>query len=361
MAILFNPACDSCSCQGGEVTYLGGDFFTFGGGATARIGVAKISEDGSLDTTWTPVLDEAVFAMVLDGGTLYIGGRFTTVNGSGRAGLAAIDAATGSLLSWNPGVSGGGAQVLAMAIDSAAGILYIGGDFTTLGGSGRNRAGAVSTAGVLQAWDPNLNNLCWDIAVATDVYLVGEFTTVSGGTVRRRGAAFTTGGVLQPFDPNITHTSFSAVVYDITINGSSVYVGGFFNTVGAATRNYLAEVNTAGAVQSFDPNMNADVRRLSVDTASGLIYVIGDFTTVGGVTRNRACALDSAATLQSWNPNLSAFSRTILVTGENVYVSGNFSTVGGIARTYAASVTTAGVLRSWNPVSDSISYAIVSE
>jgi trimeric autotransporter adhesin len=98
MAILLNPACDSCSCEGGEVTYLAGDFASVGG--QSRNGLCKLLGDGSVDVNWNANPNDAVFAMVLDSGVLYIGGRFTTVGGTARAGLAAVDATTGLLLSW---------------------------------------------------------------------------------------------------------------------------------------------------------------------------------------------------------------------------------------------------------------------
>ena len=47
-----------------------------------------------------------VNAVAYLGGTVYLGGSFTQVNNTTRNRLAACDAATGNLLSWNPNANG---------------------------------------------------------------------------------------------------------------------------------------------------------------------------------------------------------------------------------------------------------------
>ncbi len=77
-----------------------------------------------------------VHAVVQVGGTIYIGGDFTAVDGTARNHLAAIDASTGALTSWNPGAS---ARVRALEA-GANGSVYAGGDFAMVGASAGGRS-----------------------------------------------------------------------------------------------------------------------------------------------------------------------------------------------------------------------------
>ncbi len=72
-----------------------------------------------------------------------------------------------------------------------SGTLYAVGTFTTVNSTTRNRAAAVNLSNVLQAWNPNLNSTGRDIAIAdSTAYVVGAFTTVNGSVSRNGFAAF---------------------------------------------------------------------------------------------------------------------------------------------------------------------------
>ena len=72
-----------------------------------------------------------VNALALYGGTLFVGGGFFALDGQLRSGLAAVDAATGTLAAWNPAPNGG---IETMAV--AGNTLYVGGSFKSIGGGG---------------------------------------------------------------------------------------------------------------------------------------------------------------------------------------------------------------------------------
>ena len=83
--------------------------------------------------------DGRVRVAVAAGNGVYLGGAFTRatdVDGRvvARNRLAAVDAATGALLPWNPGAD---KTVYAMAV--AGSTVYMGGDFTRVGGAARDR------------------------------------------------------------------------------------------------------------------------------------------------------------------------------------------------------------------------------
>ena len=116
--------------------------------------VALDAPTGSLLPFDLPV-SFAVEAMEKDGNSLYVGGFFTSVGGQDRASLAEIDVSTGSVTSWNPGVSGSSGSVSELAVTPSA--VYISGAFTTAGGAARRGLAAIDrTTGTATAFDVQL-------------------------------------------------------------------------------------------------------------------------------------------------------------------------------------------------------------
>jgi len=217
--------------------------------------------------------------------------------------------------------------------------LYLGGTFTTVGGTTRNYAAAIGTDGTLQDWNPNMDSTVLALAVSgSNLYLGGGFTTV-GGTTRNYAAAIATDGTLQDWNPNMNDQ-----VLSLAVSGSNVYIGGQFTTVGGTTRNRAAAIATDGTLQDWNPNMNSDVNALAVSDSN--VYLGGYFTTAGGSARNRAAAIATDGTLQSWNPNMDSTVSALAVSGSNVYLGGDFTTVGVTTRNRAAAVGTDGTLSS---------------
>ncbi len=108
---------------------------------------------GALLTGFDPVIDKEVQALAVstDGGTLYVGGQFSNIDGQKRRKLAALDAATGEL---DPDfVFNTNSRVTALAVGGDH--LYVGGKFTVIGGQSHTRLAAIDlTAGTV---DPNFN------------------------------------------------------------------------------------------------------------------------------------------------------------------------------------------------------------
>src|SRR6266566_3858850 len=70
--------------------------------------------------------------MTLDANTLYIGGAFDTIGGQVRNRIAALDATTGRLTTWNPNADNTVWQIL-----PSGDVVYVGGTFAHIGGQGR--------------------------------------------------------------------------------------------------------------------------------------------------------------------------------------------------------------------------------
>src|SRR5438105_7361901 len=72
--------------------------------------------------------------------TLFLGGNFTSIGGIARTNLAAVDATTGAVLPWAPTANGP-----VYAIDKYTTSVYVGGNFTQLNAQTRNNAGALNS------------------------------------------------------------------------------------------------------------------------------------------------------------------------------------------------------------------------
>jgi hypothetical protein len=325
----------------GDVAFIAGDFVAAGGVAHRRL--AKVDLLGGVVTSWSGGVDAAVRALAYDAanGVLYAGGDFVVANGStARTRLAAFDATTSSLTSFAPSVNN---VVRTLALDISSGTLFVGGDFSgssSLAGATRNRIGALSTTtSAVTAFDPNANGIVRAIALdsaAGIAYLGGDFTQLAGSTVARNrlAAASASTGIPTSFDPNV-----AGVVRTLALDSTAtnLYVGGDFVTVnGSTARSRLAAFATStGVASSWNPNSNAAVYAIVVEPGSNRAYAGGAFTSIGATTRNRLASIDlTTGAASNWNPNANNVVQAIAldVATKRVVVGGSFTAVGGLAR-----------------------------
>ena len=175
----------------GNTVYIGGSFDSItnstGTGTVARNYAAAVDAVHGYDTGWAPDPEdngpdpgqlEGVYALLVSGSTIYLGGSFYTVTNSTGTGtvtdpaVAAVDAVSGYAL--NPGIHLGGA-VDALALSN--GILYAG-DGNSNGGLS---ALDLDTHQQLQ-WHPSISQggIRALLASGANLYLGGGFTQVDG-------------------------------------------------------------------------------------------------------------------------------------------------------------------------------------
>ena len=382
--------------------YVGGGFRHING--LARNSLARISATGAVKA-WDPGVNGTVNALLLSGGKVYLGGSFSQVGGQGRNNLAAVDTTTGAVVAgWNPNAS---SSVNALGI--ATGLVYVGGNFTTIAGVSRLHVAALdASTGAASAWQPNPDGEVYALAVnydvialTTRVYIGGSFGSVFGfpranfaqidatpgsatfnqptafnpspnGAVRAlvisgrtvvvtyMGGDFTQAGgqpraylaafsgtTLGSWDPGADNT-----VVSLRLSGSTMYVGGYFGTLGGQARPYGGAVATSGgAATAWNPQPNAPVRVFApVDTT---VWLGGDFTSLGGVTRSNLAALDlSSGIVTGWFPGTNGPVYALEPIGGLLYIGGAFTSVSGQSRPHAAQLDVAGNLGAWNPAPD---------
>ncbi|HEU5271819.1 MAG TPA: LamG domain-containing protein, partial [Jatrophihabitans sp.] len=206
---------------------------------------------GTVSPSWQT--NGTVNAITAANGIVYIGGQFTSVRppgaaaGSGevaRSYLAAFNASTGALItSFNHSLNGA-VSVLTASPDGKT--IYAGGDFTTVDGSTRNRiASFTASSGALTSWNPNANGRVAGISpFGSTVYVAGYFSSIGGLTEHRVAAlSASTGAALSTF--NVTPDN---VVYQsaISTDGSRLYLAGAFLSVnGDTTYHAVAALDTA--------------------------------------------------------------------------------------------------------------------
>ena len=114
--------------------YVAGDFEVIGNESRRSLAAIEVAT-GQLDQTFDPVISgsaEVVHALALspDGTDLYVGGRFTQVDGTFRIRLAKIDAFTGELdPTFNPNID---ARVDTIETDGTS--VWVGGQFDNVNG-----------------------------------------------------------------------------------------------------------------------------------------------------------------------------------------------------------------------------------
>ena len=226
-----------------------------------------------------------------------------------------------------------GTAVYAMAV-SAAGKLYVGGDFTKIGNTSVGNAAVydINTGG-WSALGSGFNFPVYAIACnGTDIYFGGDFTDADGTAVNYVCKYDEGGGTFSDMDTGVNNT-VRAITIDST--NSLVYVGGGFSTVGLS-----ATASTGIAVWNESTDTWAAMNGLSNGTAFLItvrcIALSGTQVFVGA--ENLEIPSDSVAYWDTGTADWHAMGTGIFtaqayamaVIGDNLYIGGTFTDAGGV-------------------------------
>ena len=352
---------------------IAGNFTSFNG--TNRFRIARLNYDGSLDTSFNPGLgaNGMIWSVaLLPNDQVVMGGEFTAYNGTNINEVARLNQ-DGSLdTSFNPG-TGPDAVVNSLAVD-AAGRVVIGGAFSTVagvtsGGVARLKVdGSVDTSFAVGIGTYNPDNYSTDpiyaVAVQTDgrILVGGSFANMQLTTYNGLARLNTDGSVDSTFKPgngtlNPT-TGDVDTVYAITLQpDGGILIGGNFTTFNQTRRvgvarlfaldgtvdtsfmdvayNQFAGVpnhyfNSDAVNPSDYPTVNQrnTIYALSVEPGTTNVLIGGTFSRVGGGTtrdamlnRSNVARLIGGATPGPGNIELSYSSYTANKSAGSLYVS----------------------------------------
>ena len=170
--------------------------------------------------------------------------------------------------------------------------MYVGGDFTAVGGAARARVAALSpTSGGAFGWSPYVNDSVKAVTTSNSgatVYVGGDFDSAEGAG-RRRLAAFnaTSGNISTTFKPSISNgtSNFATVLsMDVSPNNQNLYFSGDFALVNGISRRNAAAVSTGVAtLRAWSPASTADIAANLTVSASGNTAFVGGRSSGGYV------------------------------------------------------------------------------
>ncbi len=274
---------------------LGGRFTSVG--AYPRSNLGALLPNGNADPSFAPTTNGTVLAVAAsaDGSRVFIGGTFTTVNGVPRQNLAALNAVTGALIGgWQADTTGPTPEVTSLAVSGST--LFVGGRFSTIDGNAKQKLAAVDvSSGNLVHWSTWVNGGVTEVRVSPDggtVWITGEFTKIRGLDRPRLGGInrvtgqptsfVATGNEVRPVTLAVTSDGWLYVGNDnnrllayqpaassaprwtraldgnvqaIAASGSTLYLGGHFKHFSgdATLRTYFASVDRfTGATHPWD-------------------------------------------------------------------------------------------------------------
>jgi hypothetical protein len=290
---------------------------------------------------WRPMgtgANDAVHAVVVHGGFVYIAGKFTSVGGVAAAGIARWNGAAWSAL--GTGLTGDSTGTLATSgigntLAVFGGKVIVGGHFWWAGGV---------VARSVAAWDGSAwsalgagacNNTCTSAAhvralaaTATDLYMGGSFERAGSASsvrsvARWNGSAWSGmgGGVKRVLDPGR--------VDSIAVDGANVYVGGQFDTAGTTPANSIARWSGSawsalgsGLTKPGVPSAVPAPEVLAIAVHNGSVYAGGDFETAGGVAARYLARWDGAAWFAVPTGTLNELPRSLTSTASGLVVTG---------------------------------------
>jgi hypothetical protein len=300
-----------------------------------------------LNLNFTVDVNNSIFDILLWDDTLFVAGAFSVVNSITRNGFAAVNAATGALRTFNPGVQRlqGGTQepVDCYSLGRHNSTLLVGGVFNRVGSSTRQHLAAFtwnsqtnSGSTTPEAFIPNLNNTVRTFASdGLKLFVGGDFS--AAGSMERVGLAVINANTGE-LESNLFNIPYTQQISTLAKHNTTLYIGGSFTSIaGVSNRKYLTSLSMETlSLGSWAPSPNGVVSKVLV--ADNKLFVGGKFTgfnnsqtAVSGQRRVTAFTNLGPAPILDIN-----FTRDINSTGTNsevkslfyqspyLYVGGNF-------------------------------------
>ena len=233
--------------------------------------------------------------------------------GAAVASMAQSQVVSDDPANFTPNVEPGGAvsKPAVHALEQSGSTMYAGGKFRLVANSTRtttyerhNLMAFNATTGALSSFAPDINGTVWALeASGSSLYVGGDFTTVGGATHKKLVKLdAVTGAIDETFRPTIKQGN----VTEIRMVGGRLIVAGklpgsllALNPTTGADTGYI-NLGISGRVA--DNAGPTKVYKFAVNPAGTRLVALGNFTQVAGSTRWQAFMLDLGATSATLNP-----------------------------------------------------------
>ena len=252
-ALLNDTAVINSIAVKGTAIYIGGDFYVKSGATILCKGLACIAADGTLVTTWSPIVDGSIITLAIDGDYLYCGGHFKSYYTDAQFYTAP-----------RPASNFHNAMAFQLTVPA--------------------------TPVLLDTWKPIINGpvskfAFHDAQANTHVYCYGRFTVVNGKNVSYAVA------LQKAFKDTLTSTAADLVSWNVKLQngpslinnaferyGTSIIIGGNFLSTNNETRNYLARVNGVGETLLTTVQLSSVMFEFGAQVCSGGAGLMMDYT-----------------------------------------------------------------------------------
>jgi hypothetical protein len=355
----------------GTMMYVGGTFTDVqtpnGSTASRRFLFAFDATTGTISKSFKPALNGAVNALATDGTSLFVGGAFTTVNGTSRTGLVALDP-NGAIVSGFGASVTAGTEVDDLVVANSA--LYVAGAFTQISGTAHGGLAAVdpTSGAVVPGVAVNFAGLhnggvshVAKIDVSPDgatLVAIGNFTSADSQPREQiamldltPGAATLSSWSTQRFVMQCA-SRFDTYIRDVDIDPTGTYVavvttGAFFGGVNANT---LCDTASRWELGRTGPNQQptwidyaGGDTMWSVAATGAAVYTgghyrwynspyAGDRIGPGAITRHAIAALDPINGMPlAWNPGRTPGQGVFIMisTADGLWVGDDTNQIGG--------------------------------
>lgn len=339
----------------GEVM-VGGAFTTINGGNPQFI--AQLNADGSYNNSFNTNLNTGTGTDVhcileLANGQILVGGRFVAFNGNTRNRLFLLNSDGTEDTGFYGNLGSAFDDRLWALAENSNGDIFAGGDFLSFNGNTKKRLVKLdSTGNEDTVFTGNLgtgfNTVVWTVAVQSDgkVLVGGDFTDLDGTTRNKLVRLNTNGTVDSTFYTNFdTSGGVNGAVRAIKIQSDGkIVVGGEFTSLNGNGRAYLIRLNSDGTEDgSFYTNLGSSfddfISTLDIQLDQKIL-VGGQYTSFNGNTRNRLIRLNTDGTEDTDFYTLlgSAFDGAVFTiatdSSGNIAVGGDFTSFDSSTATY---------------------------
>ncbi len=267
----------------GDELFVGGRFSSVEG--TNAVNIARFN---LTNKTWSSFGDgsgvgggtySGVYSLKVRGDEIYVGGRFTIADTIAAVNVAVYNRANGTWRNLGDGPSSTSFNIVYALEFGPGGELYAGGRFTTAGGADANNVARYAN-GTWSSLGQGVDGAVYALAFTEgQLFVGGDFVSAGGARALRAASYNPTTSQWSELGGGLSGGPYP-IVYSMAANGGNVYFAGLFRTAGADSVNRIIRWSTASnSWKTLGSGVDNTVR--AVTLANGMLHVVGEFGMAG--------------------------------------------------------------------------------